>query len=87
MLGYSLSHNGKSSAGRNELPFTNSINPNELTNAEYLNFDNINATDIMEAQQFQTDVSQEKLLKRVVTGHLNYRGPLMTEAFNIINMY
>lgn len=86
LYGYSATHDGKATAGRNHLNFED-----EMTRMQYekltavyqpelLNFKNRNISLMGEAKN-------KKQLEAMESGHLEYRGPIMNKIQLLIEMY
>lgn len=86
LLGYSLTHDGKKSAGRSELPFEKEMQKLRaerriaIYSCDVLNFKNRNITLMVNAED-------EGQLVQKKQGHLNYRKDNMTKILNILNFY
>ena len=86
LLGYQLTHDGKKSAGRSELPFEKEkeevIEGRKTTihSCDVLSFRNINITLMVNAED-------EGHLVQKKQGHLNYRKDNMAKILNILSFY
>jgi len=86
LYGYSATHDGKQTAGRNHLNFEDEMNKmqyEKLTavyTQEILNFKNRNITLIADARN-------KKEVVPMSSGHLEYRGPIMNKIQNLLEMY
>ena len=86
LLGYSLTHNGKDSAGRNPLNFEQEFNnqtklkTNAVYSNEILDFKNFNIT-------YYAEALDHGELKDLESGHLDYRGDIMGKVLQLISLY
>ena len=86
LLGYQLTHDGKKSAGRSELPFEAereelfASSMPTIHSCDILNFRNINITLMVNAED-------EGHLVQKKQGHLNYRKDNMAKILNLLSFY